>query len=79
MPDDDIISGDEPPKGIGQINYEAFAAALGWKFRGIQLPPWGSPALMDYERRAFQAGAQQAMQRGWTDSSPSAGAHRRRT
>jgi len=76
--ENDIIPWDEQPKPTGQLNYEAFAAALGWKFRGAQLPAWAR--LEAYEQEAFTAGAHQVIQKGWVQAQPGGTArHRRRT
>jgi hypothetical protein len=57
----------------GRICYETFAGLLGWKFRGVALPPW--PDLPQYEQEAFRAGAHDVIQKGWVQAQP--GKHRR--
>ena len=62
---------------VGKIAYEAFAAALGWKFRGAQLPSWS--ALPGGEQDAFRAGGHEAIQKGWVQAQPPpTGKHKRR-
>jgi hypothetical protein len=60
----------------GRITYEAFAAALGWKFRGAQLPPWNR--LEPYERDAFREAGHQAIQKGWVQAQDSSTIKRKR-
>lgn len=56
----------EEYKEIGQLNYEGYAASLGWQLpTGGLLPPWAQ--LDPRNQDAFREGARRVMQHGWTE------------
>ncbi len=71
------LFGEEPQfKGVGQINYEAFAAILGWRIDGQRMPLW--PQLADREQQAWHAAAGDVLQKGWVEAQPGRQGRRRR-
>lgn len=59
----------------GRICYEAFAGALGWRWKGEPLKPWADLEL--FEKDAFRAGAHDVIQKGWVTHKAPAGRHTR--